>query len=149
MPTGADDWRDWRLEHAGLTWSVALPEDIEAIDALLDREEAKFGRQDRPNLFEPPVMITLVAKNEAGEIVDGLSIELVAEIGKLTTNREGFSAYPKLLPHIGGFLQARGVRVAQMAVASRRVPAMQPMLEEMGFRPVEPVLSMWVRKVRD
>ncbi len=144
----SDDWRDWRLEASGLVWRVALPEDAEGLEALTAMTDARYGQQDRPDFFEKPVLLTLVAEDASGVIVDGLYIELVADITKLTSNRNGFAAYPLLLPVIGGFLESRHVRVAQMSVLQRWTAAMAISLKKMGMMRTDGIFSHWVRKVR-
>jgi len=142
-----EDWRDWRLEHEGLTWRVALPEDADRIRGLLEVVDHRFGLQDRPCLFAAPVLLSLIAERD-GHIVDGLYVELVAEIVKFSDNRAAFRAYPLLLPVIGSFLEARKVRVAQMNVLSRWERVMAPALQAMGFNRVAPKFSTWMRRVR-
>lgn len=137
-------WRDWTIEHADLTWRVALPEDGNAVAALIEAQPVK---QDRPDLFAAPVILTLVAEDFTGEIVDALYIELIAEITKITANRAGFDAYQLLLPHIRSFLHARNIRVAQMAVLPRWKRVMAASLERMGFWCIDSRFSCWVRKV--
>lgn len=143
-----EDWRDWRLTHEGLAWRIALPEDSPGVHRLFEAVERRFGTQDRPNLFAPPVLLTLVAENSGGHIVDGLYVELVAEIVKFSDSRAAFAAYPKLLPYIGSFLQSRNVRVAQMNVLSRWERVMCGALAAMGFKRVAPKYSTWMRRVR-
>lgn len=140
-------WRDWRVEHEGLVWRVALPRDSEGMLRLLERVEQRFGPVDRPDPFSPPVLVTIVAENELGEIVDGLYVELVAEIVKFSDSRRAFSAYPLLLPHIGALLQARKVRIAQMFVRTRWERVMRPALMKMGFVSSTATYRHWLRKV--
>lgn len=136
-----EEWRDWRLECAGLTWRVALPDDRDRVVAL-------FGElDDRPDLFAPPVLITVVAEDLGGSIVDAFYVELVADITKLTTNRAGFAAAELLVPAIASLLQARKVRVAQMSVPRRWVNVMRESMERMGFAPASNQFAQWVRKV--
>lgn len=143
-----EDWRDWRLEHDGLIWRVALQKDEPGIAGVLDAVDNRLGKQDRPDLYAAPVLLTLVAEDETGAIVDGLYIELVAEIVKFSDNRRAFDSYEKLLPYIGSFLQSREVRVVQMNVLSRWERVMSGSLERMGFGPIAPKFKTWMRKVR-
>lgn len=144
----AEQWRGWRLEHEGLTWRIAQPEDLPAIEEILGGVERKYGTQDRPDLMDVPVLITLVCADADGRIVDGIYVELVAEIVKFGLDRSAFSAYEKLLPVIGGLLQARKVRIAQMATLKRWSSAMALPLKLLGFERADGKFAYWVRKVR-
>jgi hypothetical protein len=142
------DWREWRLTHAGLTWRAALPEDAVAITSLIDAGERRLGRRDRPDLFAPPVILTLVAEDAAGVIVDGVAIELVADVTKFTDNRQGFAAFEKLVPVVGAFLDSRKIRVAQMWTPLRWTRAMARAMARMGFDCVAGRYAHWMRRVR-
>lgn len=148
MGVEEEHWRDWQVEHAGLTWRIAFPEDMPEIESIIGKMEAKYGAQDRPNLFSVPVLITLVCRDTDGRIVDGLYVEAIAEIVKFGTNRAAFSAYEKLLPHIGGLLAARGFRIAQMATLKRWASVMALPLTMLGFSRTDGRFAYWTRKVR-
>jgi hypothetical protein len=141
------EWRDWRVEHSGLTWRVAEKSDSSAIESMLLASDKRMGEQDRPDLFDSPVLITLVAEDGSGAIVDGLYIELVADITKLTANRAGFDAWPHLMPPITGLLKARKIRLAQMFVIERWSKVMGKHLKAMGFSPTAARFASWVRRV--
>jgi hypothetical protein len=142
-------WQEWRLSVDGLTWRVAGKEDAEAIADVLLLESRKHGPADIPNLFDKPVLLTLVAEDENGVIVDGVYIEAVAEVIKFATDRRAFAAHDALLPVIGGFLQERGLRIAQMTTLKRWANAMAPALERLGFKRQDGKYSLWVRRVAD
>jgi hypothetical protein len=143
------DWREWRLIDGELTWRAMVPEDDDRSDfwAMMEKMNARFGPQDRPDFLKSPVILTLVAEDAAGWIVDGVYIELVADITKLSTNRAGYASYEKLLPVIQGFLAERGIRLATMAVLTRWAPVMQASLEKMGFGLVDSKYCSWIRRV--
>jgi hypothetical protein len=143
-----ESWRDWKLEHSGLTWTVALPEDLPEIEAIIGTTEAKYGAQDRPDLFSVPVVITLVCRDADGSIVDGIYVEAIAEIVKFGTNRAAFSAYDALLPHIGGLLANRGFRIAQIATLRRWAGVMAFPMKILGFERSDGRLAYWMRKIR-
>lgn len=143
-----EDWRLWRLEHNGLTWRAALPKDVGWInDVIDDTEQHLRADQDRPDPFAFPILLTLVAEDAEGRIVDALEIELVADIRKLGLDRRSFSAWEKLLPVIGQFLQERRVRVAHISTRKRWARLMAPALRAMGFETTDGKITHWLRKV--
>lgn len=141
-----DDWRDWHILHSGFRWRVALPEDEQGINDVIDSTEQHLRQdQERVDCFAGPVILTLVAERVPGEIVDVVCIELVADIRKLGLDRAAMAAYPALLPVIGSFLKERGIRVAHMSTLAKWAKVMAPALKALGFRATEKI--HWVRKV--
>jgi hypothetical protein len=146
--TSDDDWRQWTLESHGLTWSIARPEDIPALHRLLDSAHVKMGAQERPDWFEFPVVLTLVAKNLDGIIVDGLYVEFEAYIRKIGLNRQGMLSAEALVPMLGSFLVSRKIRIGRVAVPGRLSKIMRASMERMGLTDVTDKFSHWVMKLR-
>lgn len=148
IPVEVELWRSWRVASNGLLWRVALPEDREAINAVCDDMERRTSQEaNRVDPFASPVMLTLVAEDECGLIVDVVTVEALAHISKLSANRQGFASFPDLLPDVRAFLMAKGFTVATMSVPKRWEKLMAPTMIRMGFRSTCDRFAHWFRSV--
>jgi hypothetical protein len=142
------DWRKWSLESEGLRWRIALPEDLPALTRLLDDAHSMVGAQERPDFFSFPVILTLVAENSDGIVVDGLYVEMEAYIRKIGLSRQGMLSAEALVPMLGSFLVSRKVRIGRVAVPKRLARVMRESMERMGLVDVTEKFSHWAMKLR-
>lgn len=109
--------QNWRLKAAnGLTWRLAIPEDMASIFLLWQEMDRKLGKQDKPDLFDMPVMLTLVAEDEAGTIRGAIYGEAVVDFTGIGTDRAVMEAVPDLFPTLRDYLGERTIRVVRVAV---------------------------------
>lgn len=141
-------WRDWTLTAEGLTWRIALPQDIPALTLLLDSAHMMVGSQERPDFFAFPVVLTLVAENPDGIIVDGLYVEMEAYIRKIGLSRQGMISAEALVPMLGSFLVSRKIRLGRVAVPKRLARIMAGSMKRMGLTDVTDKFSHWVMRLR-
>ena len=128
------DWLTWRKETAGsLTWRVARPSDEYAIAMLYHCMEERIGPQDRPRLWESPVLLTLVGLNENGTIVCALYVEAVAELTMIGLSHDGFEGAGELLPELSHFLLERKFRIARITIPKKLGTFMRATLAKLGF----------------
>lgn len=143
-----DNWRDWSLESNGLRWRIAEEKDLPALTFLLDAAGQMMGPQERPDFFAFPVVLTLVAENTDGLIVDGLYVEFEACIRKIGLNRQGMISAEALVPMLASFIVSRKVRIVRVTVPKRLAKIMRASMERMGMIDVTEKFSHWVRKLR-
>ncbi|HEV2709141.1 MAG TPA: hypothetical protein VGU67_02910 [Edaphobacter sp.] len=143
-----ESWRNWSLESEGLRWRIALEKDLPALTRLLDVAHSMMGAQERPDFFAFPVVLTLVAENVDGIIVDGLYIEFEAYIRKIGLNRQGMLSAETLVPMLGSFLVSRKVRIGRVAVPARLSRVMRDSMRRMGLIDVSQSFSHWCMKLR-
>ena len=93
----------------------------------------RIGPQDRPRLWESPVLLTLVAVNENGTIVCALYIEAVAELTMIGLSRDGFEGAWELLPELSHFLLQRKFRIARVSVPKKIARFMRAGFARLGF----------------
>lgn len=93
-------------------------------------------------------MLTLVAENADGVIVDGLYIEFEAYIRKIGLNRQGMLSAEALVPMLGSFLASRKIRLGRVAVPKRLAKVMGTSMERMGLIDVSEKFSHWAMKLR-
>lgn len=141
-----DDWREWRAEADGITWRVALSEDIPSIERMWRVKQRLIGKKETlPDLFKGPVVIALVAEDEQGWIVDGVFIECVADITKLSGNPHGFKSLTKIQGKLASFLGTRGFRRVTAAMTPRLSEKMGDGLRSAGFD--EQQLCLWQKEL--
>jgi|GEM_PF-6201877 len=143
-----ESWRDWSLTAEGLRWRIARPEDVPFLTWLLDSAHMMMGAQERPDFFAFPVVLTLVAENPDGVIVDGLYVEFEAYIRKIGLNRQGMLSAEALVPMLGSFLVSRKIRLGRVAVPKRLARVMRDSMRRMGLTDVTECFSHWVMKLR-
>ena len=141
-------WRDWTLSAEGLRWRIATEADLPALYRLQDMAEQRMGEQERPDLMAFPVVLTLLAEDEQGRIVDGLYVEFEAYVRMLGLSRRGMISAEALVPMLASFLVSRKIRLGRVAVPVRLARVMQASLERMGLIDVTQRFRHWVLKLR-
>lgn len=107
----------WRhIAANGLTWRMAQPDDLPRLLELWAGMEKKLGRQDKPNLFAMPVVITLVAEDEQGTIVGGVYGEAVIDFTGIGTDRRVAASVSELFIELGIHLRERTIRIVRVLV---------------------------------
>lgn len=143
-----ESWRDWSLESNGLKWRIAVEQDLPFLTRLLDSAHMMAGAQERPDFFAFPVVLTLVAENPDGVIVDGLYIEFEAYIRKIGLSKQGMISVEALVPMLGSFLVSRKIRLGRVAVPKRLARIMCDSMRRMGLIEVTDLFSHWVMRLR-
>lgn len=111
---------------------------------------ATLGKeQDCPDMFAPPVIITLVCEDLDGNVVNGLYVELVADITMLRFHKGSFNSAESLLPWLAGFAFQRRIRIGRVFTLRRLRWAVRRMLEKVGYTRVDSEMESWVFRVRD
>ena len=144
----ASFWKGYRRKTGSLTWRLATPEDVPRIRHLGKIMERFLGlKQDFPDMFARPVLLCLVAENEAGQIVDGLYIEAKAEILKINCTARGYAGMEEIKDDLQNWLKGIGFRYANI-VAPRKIKGkMLPQLKRMGFWEIGSRFSHWMRRL--
>lgn len=143
-----ESWRSWSLESEGLRWRIAVEKDLPALTQLLDAAHMMVGAQERPDFFSFPVVLTLVAENADGLVVDGLYVEFEAYIRKIGLSRQGMLSAEALVPMLGSFLVSRKIRIGRVAVPVRLARVMRDSMKRMGLVDVSNTFTHWVMKLR-
>jgi hypothetical protein len=139
-------WKDYRKTTGRLTWRLATPGDLPRIRRLINvSERFLHQKQSRIGLFSPPVLLTLVAENERGKIVDALCVESVVEISKIACTRAGFEETAGLEADLYTWLRGVGFKQAIINTNHGLRERMRPILERLGFRCKDDIFSRWTR----
>ena len=146
MQSPADAWKDYRRCTGKLVWRLATPDDLPAIRHLRNiSERFLHQRQSRIGLFSPPVLLTLVAENERGKIVDALYVQSVVEISKIACTESGFEETAGLEADLYAWLRGIGFREAIIKTNLGLRERMRPILEKLGFKCGDDTFSRWTR----
>lgn len=144
MDLETEPWRHWRRTKGGLTWRVAVEQDLPAIERVWKAKARVLGAKcELPDLFAWPVVITLVAEDERGRVVDGVFIEAVADVTKLGGTSQGFESLAAIEKDLAGFLASRKFRRITAAMPARVSEKMADGLKGAGFEPQQ--LCLWDR----
>jgi hypothetical protein len=139
---------EWRHRASnGYTWRLALPEDLPRIRELWAAQEAKIGPQDRPDLFEMPVVLTLVAENEHGEVVEALYGEVTIEWTSVGIERAALRTVAELFPYLRKFCGDRTLRLARVNVPRRIAGMMRKFLP--SLKQIDEEVAQFVFRIRD
>lgn len=139
---------DWRFQTSnGYTWRLARAEELPLIEDLWCVQESVIGKQDKPDLFNIPVVLTLVAENEAGEIVEALYAEAVVEFTSIGAERGALRSVNELFPHLRRFCGDRSLRVARVNVPRGIARMVRKFLP--GLVQLDEELSQFVFRIRD
>lgn len=142
----SESWREWRREAEGLIWRVAVPEDKPQIERMWRVKERLLGvKYPLPDLFAPPVILALVAEDDRGWIVDGVFLECVADVTKLSGNPRGFRALTAIEHDLASFLGLRGFRRVTAAMPRRVSDKMESGLQDAKFQRQQ--LELWDREL--
>lgn len=121
----------WRQKVGPLTWRLAVVEDIPSLNELWGAMDKKLGKQDRPDLFAMPVVLTLVAENENGVVVQGIYGEAVIDFTGIGTDRRAMASIGELFPALHEHFFERTIRVIRVLVPKRLAAGMKAMLPGM------------------
>lgn len=139
-------WREWRRTSEGLTWRIALPSDAGAIERMWDAKARVLGSKcDLPDLFAPPVILTLVAEDERGHVVDGAFLEAVIDVTKLGARPGGFKSLAGVADELAYFVRSRKFRRVTAAMPRKASERMAEGLKAAGFQHEQ--LELWDRWV--
>jgi hypothetical protein len=140
----------WRLTSGDYTWRLALPSDAMAMAGMMVEMAERLGKpQDCPDLFAPPVVVTLICEDKTGKIVNATYMELVADITMLSFHKGSFNSAEALMPVLAGLAYSRTIRIGRVTTLRRIRRAVRGMLEKVGYRRVDEDLEQWVFRVRD
>lgn len=98
-----------------------------------------------PNLFAPPVVLALVAEDTSGRLQDGVFLECVADVTKLSANPFGFESLTDIEGTLASFLLARGFRRVTAVMPRRVSEKMSDGLKRAHFQ--EQQLAFWDREL--
>lgn len=130
-----------------MTWRAATIEDAAAIIRLWEVTDRLLGKQDKPMLFARPVMLTMVAEDPNGKIVDAFYVEATVDITKIGASRRGFEGTIPIAEDIRAWLKSRGIHMARICVPLSIVERMSEGLKTLKFWPSNGLLSHWVRRL--
>lgn len=146
MTDWIEHWRGWSRCTGKLLWRAAEAKDLPAIRRLQNVAERFSGvPQRRPNLFDLPVLLTLVAEDQNGKIIDALYLEAQVEIVKLASTAAGFEESEKLQNDLVPWLRSLGFRTCLATTPHQLKEKMTPGLLLSGFRCLDKALSHWAR----
>lgn len=146
MSDWIEHWRGWSKRTGDLLWRAAEPRDLPAIRRLQNVAERFMGvPQKKLSLFELPILLTLVAENERGKIVDAIVIEAQVEIVKLSCTSAGFEESDQLQDDLAPWLRSLGFRTVLATTPPQFKERMTPGLVRSGFRCLDKALSYWAR----
>ena len=142
----ASFWKDYRRCTGKLTWRLATPDDLPRIRKMRNiTERFLHQRQSQIGLFSSPVLLTLVAENEHGKIVDALYVQSVVEISKISCTEAGFEETAGLEADLYAWLKGIGFKQAIINTNHGLCERMRPVLEKLGFNCQDGMFSRWTR----
>lgn len=142
---GGPEWR-FRASN-GYVWRLATPEDQPRIEEIWAEQERAIGRQDRPDLFEMPVILTLVAEDHAGVVVEALYAELTVEFVSIGTERSALRTVHEMFRHLRQFCGERSMRLARVNVPRRLAGMVRKFLP--GLVQTEDELAQFVFRIKN
>ena len=139
-------WRGYKKVTGRLTWRLATPDDMPAIRRLRNvSERFLHQRQSQIGLFSPPVLLTLVAENAQGKIVDCLYVQSIVEISKIACTGPGLDETAGLEEDLCLWLKGIGFKQAIINTNHTLRERMRPVLEKLGFKCQDGMFSRWTR----
>ena len=139
-------WKNWTKCTGKLTWRLAQPVDLPAIRRLRNVSERFMGmpQRDMP-LFNMPVLLTLVAENERGKIVDCLYLEAQVELVKMACTAESLTELAGLKEDLSVWLRSIGIRTVLATTLAGPKDRMAKALDGLGFKSCEGVWHYFKR----
>jgi len=114
---GRNDGGKWTKQTSnGLTWRLARESDLLVIGGLLAEMEKRLGKQDRPDFFDDPVVLTLVAEDATGTVVTALYGEMTVELTSIGLHKPSIESVSEIFPDLQQFFGDRFFRVANVFV---------------------------------
>ena len=142
----ANFWKGYRRTTGKLTWRLSTTDDLPRIRKLRNvTERFLHQRQSQIGLFSPPVLLTLVAENEHGKIVDCLYVQSIVEISKITCSEDGLEETAGLAEDLHNWLRGIGFKQAIINTNHGLREHMRPVLEKLGFKCQDGMFSRWTR----
>ena len=142
----SEDWKGWTKTTGLLTWRLAVPDDLPAIRRLRNASERFLNQPQRDTpLFSSPVLLTLVAEDEPGRIVDALFVESQVEIVKIGCSEAGFAETAGLEADLSAWLRGIGFKRANVKMVHVLREKMGAVLGAMGFSCGDDEFSHWSR----
>lgn len=139
-------WIGWTKKTGSLTWRLGTPDDLPAIRRLRNiSERFLHQRQSQIGLFSPPVLLTLVAENEKGKIVEALYVQSIVEISKIGCTGSGLDETAGLEADLYAWLKKIGFKQAIINTNHTLRERMRPVLEKLGFKCQDGMFSRWTR----
>ena len=139
-------WRGWTKRTGKLTWRLATPVDLPAIRRLRNVSERFFGQPQRdPSLFAMPVLLTFVAENERGKIVDCVYVEAQCELVKMACSPESLTELAGLEEDLSKWLRSIGIRAVLATTVAHPKNTMANALHTLRFKSCEGIWTYWKR----
>src|ERR1035437_3948435 len=111
----ASFWKGYSKKIGRLTWRLATADDLLAMRRIKNVTERFLNqRQKVPPLLSSPVLLTLVAENEKGKVVDVLYVESQVEICKMGCTQAGFEGTTGLAEDLHEWLKGVGFKSANI-----------------------------------
>lgn len=130
----------------GITWRLATPDDMGSIRRIRGISERLRGvPQRKPNLFEKPVLLALVAENEHGRIIDAVYVEMQVEVVKIGLSASGMIESAAIEPDLTQWLRDLNFRTVLVTTPPTLKERMGNFLKVLGFRSSEGKLTYWRR----
>lgn len=131
-------WKNWTKCTGSLRWRLATPDDLPAIRRLRNASQRLTGEPQRnPALFDMPVLLTLVAENQDGKIVDALYLEAQVELVKIGCSPDGLAEIAGLEEDLSIYLKSIGIRTVLATTLVTRKDKMADGLISLGFKSCE------------
>jgi hypothetical protein len=106
------------------------------------RQGAVIGvKAQLPDLFAPPVVLTLVAEDEDGRIVDGAFLEAMIDVTKIGARPGGFQSLTGIAGELAAFARSRKFRRVTAAMPVKASERMAEGLKRAGFERQQ--LCLW------
>jgi hypothetical protein len=141
------DGGTWKKRTSnGLTWRLAHESDLLAIGGLFAEMEARLGKQDRPDFFSDPVVLTLVAQDETGAVVSALYGEATIELTSIGLNKPSIETVHEIFPDLHQFFSDRFYRIAHVFVHKPIARLLRKLLP--NCEPTSKTLAHFVYRIR-
>ena len=139
-------WKDWSKTTGKLTWRLAVPSDLPAIRRLKNVSERFLGMPQRnPALFSMPVLLTLVAENERGKLVDCLYLEAQVELVKMGCVSSAVDELAGLEEDLSTWLKSIGIRTVLATTLAGPQGKIADGLAALGFKTCDRIWHYWKR----
>ena len=144
----ADFWKDYRKVTGSLRWRLATPDDLPRIRRIKNVSE-RFLNQKQKNLplFDPPVLLTLVAENAQGRIMDVIYVEAQVEICKVGCFESSFEETAGLEADLSAWLKGIGFKKVLINTNISLKDRMGKLLGNLGFNCEDGIFSRWTRNL--
>ena len=141
-----DFWKGWTRKTGALTWRLAVPDDLLAIRKLRNISHRLTGEPQRnPRLFSMPVLLTLVAEDETGKVVDCLYVEAIAELVKMGCGPDSFAEMAGLEEDLSMWLKSICIRTVIATSLPEHKERMTPGFLSLGFKCMDRTFAYFKR----